>query len=366
MECIKCKTQIPDGAIYCCICGKKQATEPRKHKKRANGTGNITKLSGSRAKPWLARKSGVCIGTYATRNEAQKALERLADTEVTDRFNLTFKQVHSLWLPEHKREIGEYGIGSYKTAFGNCKELHDRRFRSLRHSDFQNVIIRLENKGLSKSSCEKVVQLFGQLSDWAIREGIQTINYAKYVTIAAKQKTKGNVFTANDIQAIQKSQNPAKDIALILIATGCRGNELFSVKLCDCEDQYFISGSKTDAGKNRIIAIAPIGLASYQAIRTEANGQEKLIAGYKGNKTYTNYAKREFKELMKEIGRENYTPYDCRHTFITMATRAHIDPQFLRRQVGHADLSTTDKYYTHLDKKDIVEAICSVDLSSGL
>ena len=27
MECIKCKKEIPDGAPYCCWCGKKQQTK---------------------------------------------------------------------------------------------------------------------------------------------------------------------------------------------------------------------------------------------------------------------------------------------------------------------------------------------------
>ena len=43
-------------------------------------------------------------------------------------------------------------------------------------------------------------------------------------------------------------------------------------------------------------------------------------------------------------------------TFTTQAVRAGIDPQTLKRMLGHADLSTTDKYYTHLDLNDILSA----------
>lgn len=39
MECIKCKKEIPDGAPYCCWCGKKQQT--KKATKRGNGTGSV-------------------------------------------------------------------------------------------------------------------------------------------------------------------------------------------------------------------------------------------------------------------------------------------------------------------------------------
>ena len=367
-NCIKCKAELPDGAVFCHLCGKRQAPEPRKYKKRANGTGCITKLSGNRKKPWMARKNDIQVGTYATRAEAQKALDRLMDVDVGEKFNLTFQQVHDLWLPEHERTIGESAKGNYKTAMGHCEALRDLRFRSLRTSDFQRVIIEMENAGLSKSSCEKVLQLFGQLSEWAIREGVCQTNYSRFCTIAAEQKSKGKVFPAEAIKAIRKSKNEAADIALILLATGCRGNELFSVPLSNCAEKYFIGGSKTDSGKNRVIAVAPDGQEAYKKLlaAARASGGKRLIDGYNGNKTYSNFAKREFKELMREIGFEGFTPYDCRHTFTTQAIRAGVDKQTLRRMLGHADLATTDKYYTHLGLDDILKAVEGLDLENAV
>lgn len=67
---------------------------------------------------------------------------------------------------------------------------------------------------------------------------------------------------------------------------------------------------------------------------------------------------------MEELGTPAYTPYDCRHTFITKATKSGIDPQILRRMVGHTDLSTTDKFYTHLDTADILKAISQKNIFS--
>ena len=366
MDCIKCSAPLPEGAVFCPACGKRQVSEPRRHRRRANGTGNISKLPGRRTKPWAARKNDILIGTFKTYSAASQALDKVADLDVNEKYNMTFQQVYDRWLPEHSRTIGSSAIGTYQSAYKNSTILHDKVFRKLRTSDFQQVIIDMEGKDLSKSSCEKVLQLFGQLSDWAIREGIMQTNYARFCTIGAQQKSKGNVFTSEDLKGIQSSNNAAADITLILLATGCRPNELFSVPLSNCADKYFIGGSKTDAGKNRVIAVAELGQAAYRKLKAEAAGKKCLIDGYKGNKTYANFAKREFKELMKEIGREGYTPYDCRHTFITMATKSGVDPQILRRMVGHADLATTDKYYTHLGLDDILGAIGSVDLTKSI
>lgn len=363
-NCIKCEAALPEGARYCPSCGRKQIATPRKYRKRANGTGSISKLSGSRDKPWVARKSGVCIGTFQTRPEAQRALERLVDVDVNAKFNMTFQQVYEAWLPEHEREISDSATSNYKSAYKHCTDLHTRKYRTLRASDFQRIIIDMESKDMSKSSCEKVMQLFGQMSAWAMREDVIQKDYSQFCRTIAQQKSKGIVLKDKTIKAIQNSKNHAADIVLILLATGCRPNELFNAETKNCHDTYFIGGSKTAAGKNRIIAVAPIGKAAYQRLLSEAKekGSNLLIDGYAGNKSYPNFVKREFKELAQEVG-ESFTPYDCRHTFATKAKRSGVDPQTLRRMLGHADLATTDKYYTHLDTEDILAEIATVKIA---
>lgn len=356
-SCVKCKKELPEGALYCPYCGKKLTSAARKRRKRANGTGSISVLSGKRTKKYMARRNGELIGTYATYAEAQKALDRLTDVDINDRYNLTFAQVYTAWEPEHAREM--QSMGNYSASFKSCPELHGRKFRSLRKSDYMAVIIRLEQEGKSKSTCEKMMQLFGQLSKWAMDEGIVQQNHAQNVKTTAQQLSTKQPFTAAQIQSIAKSQLPAAQIAVILIATGCRPNELFKATLSNCFPGYFISGSKTAAGKDRVIAVSPIGLAAYEHLREAAiqSGGTRLIDGYNGNRSAANFTKRDFRGLMAEIGAEGMTPYNCRHTFITMAVRAGVAPAILKRMVGHADISTTDKNYTHLDASDILAAV---------
>lgn len=356
MICVKCKADLPVGAIYCPLCGKKQEPRQRKHRKRANGTGCISKLSGNRSKPWLAKRNGVCIGTFATRTEAQKALERITDATITEKYNLTFAQVYQAWKPVQERKVSKSQMTCYTSAYNNCPELHHRLFRKLRKSDFQAVIIRLEQAGKSKSTCEKMRQLFSQLSKWALAEEIVQTNHAQHLETVAKQLTTKEAFLDADIQAIRKSENRGAPIVLILISCGCRPNELFNAMLVNCHDDYFIGGSKTEAGTDRPIVISPLGLEAYQTLRRNAieNKGQRLIDGFSGNRDQRNFAKREFRSLMAEIGRPEMTMYNCRHTYITNAARNGVDQRALQQMVGHIDPDTT-KIYTHLNIDDLRE-----------
>ena len=51
MICPKCKKTAPDEAVFCPWCGKKLVVQQKKRKRRCNGSGSITKLSGSRKRP---------------------------------------------------------------------------------------------------------------------------------------------------------------------------------------------------------------------------------------------------------------------------------------------------------------------------
>lgn len=357
--CIKCKAELPERAAYCPVCGKKQSPDKRKHRKRANGSGSIVKLSGKREKPYNARKSGMSVGCYATYAEAQKALERITDAKVTDLFNLTFKQVHDLWYKEHEREVSASMKANYKLAFKQCAQLHNMKIRKIRHSDYQATIIALEEQGMAQSTCNKLRSLLNQVATYAMDEGITISNPAENLSTVAKQKSVRKIFTDNDIKLLKDSKMPAAKVALVLISCGCRPGELFTVPLENCYEDHFIWGIKTDKGRNRVIPIGTDGVEAYTEMLTTAREKKAtlLIAGYDGrNHDSSNFAKREWKELMASIGKPDMPPYSCRHTFITNAIRNGVSLPVLESIVGHVDKETT-KIYTHLQAKDLVAEV---------
>ena len=371
MNCIRCKKEIPDSP-YCPWCGRKQIREQRK--RRTQGSGNISKLSGNRARPYMARLNGVMIGTFPTVREAEKALSRLCDVTVSDKYNFTFKEVYEAWEPEHKAMLEarakEKGTGTssmegYAYAYKHCPELYTKTFRSIRKGELQKILNDMIDAGLSRSSAEKVKLLFSQLYQWAIAEHIVQANLSDSLVIHAKKKNPPEVFTPEEIKLIEKSDAPAAQIVMILLATGCRIGELFSAKTADCTEDYFISGSKTKAGVQRVIPVAPNGLAQYRNLlaRAKEGNAPLLIGGYNGNRDASNFRERDYYPLLESLGIPKKKPHSTRHTFASAAVSSNVRPEDLKEMLGHASYTTTIDIYTHHDADALVQAAARISLT---
>lgn len=357
MKCIKCGIELPEGALYCYTCGKKQTPAKKKHRKRVNGSGTIWKMGGNRAKPYGVKRNNVYLGSAATYQEAQAILDKTAGATITDKYNYTFEQVYDAWVPIHTKRVGKSTMASHESNFNKwCKPLYKKMFRTLRADDFQDRVDAMEEDGLAKSTVQKLVQLFSLMSRWAIENDLITTNYAEFVVITAKQKTVRQPFTAEQVDQICNSDKPAAQVAMILLGTGCRPSELFKVPLSACHDDYFVGGSKTEKGRNRTIVVSAPGLDAYRRLlqKARAERQTYLINAYSGNRDAHNYCNRDFDALMDEIGLPEATPYCCRHTYITRAVDAGVKPELLQAQVGHESYSTTIDHYDHVDRDKLM------------
>lgn len=352
MICIKCKKEVPDG-IYCCLCGKKQAQEKRKALKRANGMGTAYKLSGRRKRPWLAAKSGQIVGYYETKTAALEALEKLSGRTLDERYNMTFAEVYEVWLAEHKSDVTERVLEAYRNSYNVFAPLHSKKFRELRTADFQSVLDGL--KGKSRSTLSKHKQLINQMAIWSMREEIATQNFAQFVKLPTEQKKEKEIFSDSDIEKLKTDGSETAQVILMLIGTGMRINELFSLPLSEYHETYVIGGEKTEAGRNRVIPIKPDARAYFQHFAEIATG-DTLLSGYSGNKDIKNFRNRNYYPLIDKLGIERKTPHATRHTYASRAAAAGMKPEILQKILGHADYSTTANIYVHSNIEELVKA----------
>jgi integrase len=201
---------------------------------------------------------------------------------------------------------------------------------------------------------EKVKQLIGQLYKWAIREDIVSKSYAQFIIIPESESKEKTIFTDAQIAALEADGTDDARVVLMLIYTGVRINELFSATLDNYHGTYYITGSKTEAGRNRVVPIPKAARHHFEHFAASAT--TKLLDGYAGNKNVNNFREREFAALMKRLGIEGVTPHCTRHTYASHAASAGMRAEVLQKILGHASYSTTAEIYVHSDTDEIVAA----------
>lgn len=394
MLCVRCKKEIEAGSAFCPHCGWKQSKSPpeRKALKQANGMGSVYKQPGRRRKPWVAYKTigwdiesdkqlRVFVGSFESKTDAMEALQRMPRI-VPTHYNSTLEQVYQRWSKAHFRDIGAKGQESYENAWNSylvvCK---DEKMREVRAPLFQDVIDQAAASGKSYSTCDKIRQLCSQLCQQAMQEDLINKNYSNFIKMPANEKSEKAVFTQEARKLLKKNDiNETARIILTLIYTGFRIGEFFAIEnnigvhinyLVDTDggkkavSGYLVSGSKTEAGKNRIMPIHK-EILKYVVEWHEAGGKYLVQSSTGTKKSKDNFRDREFYPLLAQLGimelpkkgeKNLLTPHSTRHTFIKMAIEKKVPPEVLKLLVGHEQYSTTVDFYDHKDFATLQAAI---------
>lgn len=208
----------------------------------------------------------------------------------------------------------------------------------------------------SHSTVSKYKQLITQMSKWAIREELITTNFASFVKLPENAKKEKEIFSDEDIAKLEADGSETAKIILMLIYTGMRIGELFSLPLEDYHKTYVVGGEKTEAGRNRVIPIRPEGRGYFAYFAEQADGP-LLLSGYTGDKVAANFRRRNYYPLLDELGIERRTPHATRHTYASRARKDGMPPEILQKILGHADYNTTANIYVHTDIEELIKAV---------
>jgi len=374
LECKSCHTQLIDNSQFCHICGKKQPPATRKRHHRAQSEGTITKLSGQRQKPYWARlpadySSGIperrslgCFPTYKAAAEAlAKAMYHATELPRRERC-VTLANLYDRFIESHYFEnLSQSAQGSHRSAWKHLSQCASVPVTNINKDTFQIPINNLHATGLKRETLAKVRNLSSLLCKEAMGLGLMTVNYGQLVQLPKQDSTPVKPFSTKDIgrlwDAFDAGDKDAGTV-LILIYTGMRPSELLDAKIEDHlhtegTHWYFQTGSKTKAGRNRIIPIPHVLRPVIE--RTVAGRQSgSLISAEQGGfYRLDNWRPRNFNPLMKKLGLEGYTPYSCRHTYADLQKRRSVTPEVLATIMGHEDYSTTVEHYFTTTDEDI-------------
>lgn len=318
--------------------------------RRANESGSIYKLSGKRRKPWLAcittgwtdtgTQKRQNIGTYATKREAQAALDSYLYMPEKAK-TMTIRQAYEGW--KEQSTLAPSTMRNHKVSFGLMRQIHDMPCDRLDLDIMQAVAT---GDGNAPTTVRGIKNLFKLLLDYAFvhdccpASRVELVKYIKTPEIIHTNVRKA--FTPDEIQAVI---DEGATFAVVLIFTGLRFSELLSLKPEDIhldEQWLHVSKSKTDAGI-RDVPI-PDRLVPYLKALMPS-------IPFKSHKhTIINH---EWKPYRSLEGRDRH---ECRHTYVSLLTQAGADQRYIKKLVGHAG-SVTEDVYTHIPMSDLLELV---------
>ena len=374
MKCIKCNKSISDDSIFCQYCGKKQITQKKQRARSRKGQGSVTFHKGKQR--YFARITNggkqVGLGYYRSEVEAWAAVDRALKDEIGSNYNWTVEKCYEEWSKLHYPTLSKSGEGSYKNAWRYFEKIKQMKMRDVKTSHLQSCV-NIAAEQFSRPQCEKIKSLASQLCKFAMKEDLINKNYADFLELPPVIESETKPFTDSEVKLLlQNDKNETVKIILILIYTGLRPSELLNMRITnvDLERGFLRGGSKTEAGKNRIIPISSKieNYVAYFYDKSSINGRKYLITNTKGYRMdLSNFRNRYFYRTLTDIGilknddDRHVTPYSCRHTFATMCDKADIDDSLLIKMIGHTTKKTTEKFYIHKTEEDMKKAIESLD-----
>lgn len=363
--------------------------------KLPNGYGSVTKLSGNRRKPYLARvtlgwitdehtgktvQNRVPIGTFKTKKEALQALaEYGANPYDIQNNNLTLNDLYQKWTATYFPTLeSDSSTRTITSVWKYCHAIYGMRVKDLRARHIKGIMEdgyiiseRGKNKGekipASPGTKSRIKSMFNLMLDYALEYEIVDKNYARTFDLSndiineKEDATRGHInFTAQEMSALWENVDSFRFVDWILIQCymGWRPQELAILEIgnVDLENWTITGGMKTEAGRCRTV---PIHTRIRELVRKNYNqaielGSDRLFNdpdAVKGGMkiTYDKYAGRFAKVIAALNLREDHRPHDPRTTFITMAKKAEVDEYVIKLLAGHKITDITEAVYTKRD-----------------
>lgn len=336
--------------------------------KNPNGYGSVVKLSGNRRRPFAVRKTTgfnekghpiyLCIGYTETREEGMILLAEYnrSPYSVEDR-NITVKGVYEKWIDFNKGKMTDASYGSFRAAWKHCTAVYNESYRTLKSLQVQSCI---DNCPRSYSTKGAIKNLFNHLDRYAMEIDLIDRPRCLLVTAPSAPETTRVPFTNEEITTLwEHSGEEWVDTVLIFIYTGMRISELLNLKTAavDFEQETITGGTKTAAGKNRVIPIHP---KIMPFIKARADGGNEYLISVNGRKCTSARYYSEWGKLMAGLNTK-HTPHECRHTFRSMLDSAGANKRCIDLIMGHRSKDVGERVYTHKTIDELKATILLLD-----
>jgi integrase len=219
-------------------------------------------------------------------------------------------------------------------------QFNKRTIESVQAFEIQEMLNEITESGRNRTA-KKIYQLLSPLFEYAVADGIITLNPMAKVRLARYEVEHGTPLTKEEeltlIQTMKEKPLVCYQAYVFMMYTGLRRSELASVEIDD--NWITLTTGKQRKGmkeKNRSLPISPMLRKVLPFIDVEKIKTAPI---------------RVLTDRIKDVF-ENHHLHDLRHTFITRAQECGIRREIVSLWAGHkADSSITTTVYTHFQER---------------
>lgn len=227
------------------------------------------------------------------------------------------------------------------------------------------------NKSLSAKTINRVIQVLGQiLEEAADRFGI--INPVKKVKRLRQPRVDIHPFSMAEVQLLINTVRPDyRNYLVVRFFTGMRTGELHGLRwsrvdferrqllVRDAWVRGMLDETKTDGSIRDIEMSQPVfdALMAQREATFRPDVDSFVFCNRMGEPfDVDNITNRLWYPLLRHLGLTKRRPYQTRHTFATLLLGAGENPEFVARQLGHANtmmlFNTYSRYVPNLTRRD--------------
>lgn len=310
--------------------------------------------------------------------------DKLADLRVKlgQGVDLTQERALTCWIERWLRRTAQTQTEDWHATCEARAKVWDARLgradvTRITAADLEDVLFDLAraNPRTGRPSSRKTLteykNVISQIFDLIVQNRVISFNPAQYLTVRkdAPKETR-EALTDAQIAGIRATPDPVQLPCLIMIYAGLRLGELAALTWSDIDltgrairinkswnfKQLTVKTTKTAAG-TRTVPIPEILLPFL----TAAPRASLLVCPHTDGNPFTSSAwKFALAKYCRLLGFET-TAHCLRHTYCTILFEAGVDVLTAKELMGHADISTTMKIYTHLRDRQKASSITRLD-----
>jgi integrase/recombinase XerC len=280
-----------------------------------------------------------------------------------------------LWLDENSSretvraygsDLGEFDAFLHK-EIGGGREVEPRQVDRLAVRAFLGELHRREAK---RSTVARKLAAVRSFFRYLKRQGKIAVNPAASVATPRQERRLPRQLSVDEMGHLVEMPDGseplgARDRAILelLYATGVRVSELTSL---DLDDLDLAEGTMRVRGKGKKERMVPVGSKAIAAVRTylgrrceleprPGRGGDALFLNFRGTRLNVRSVGRIVNRYIHECAiARKVSPHTLRHSFATHLLDAGADLRSIQELLGHASLSTTQKY-THVSTERLLK-----------